>query len=807
MKDSIPSSPAEWHNWATSPALNKIPAKASREQTEVNLLIRDVLVELGTVKLDESDFTFIYSDVLALSPSPGPTLRLTLPKLACVSVYARVVTSDQPITLELSPSDPTEEALVVLYATYVDQPVSVSVAGQEAQTLNLGALSGNVGVAISTTNGQITVTYMQRYSVPDLYTDGELHKLLSTQLRIASTLFWTQPSVASALAWHVVNATAYPSESTLLNVQASALQQQINVGRLCGPGVSYAPVLKLEYYKNTLATVLDAGSDFEAQYDRFTDNETSVDDQLKIWDSMLEQAQNTITMQQTLANDAKLKWTASQQILLAAQTDLRHHQDTLEQKAEVFRRGIEKWKEEQIMKAVFNIFKAIVTFGVAIGAMCIGDPEPAAEASVNAAGAIKDVEEAAEAASAVTKIISSDTLKQLDEIVEKLGDLLSSTIENVEAIIAAEGEGEGSLSPFPASPEGNEDLTALAGIAAWDKWTLDIEEQMKFPVDQNIDGASAYLLELRKHAIDGKLTTQSSAQTIKAGQEYVQVQLALQLAQSDLARLQELRDSFQGEKEQLEAARLHFYDRLDAMRTSVLIELRNLVWAFKFCTLTDSQVTLDPLNTMAEYKADLSLLVQEVERWQEGFASDKAPIHFQRDINDPSFKNIAPDVLASLQKDHAATFALAPDIGTKSTSSPYISGPFTGGSGFRVFGMRAYVNGVVPKPEALLKKTNTALIWVKIRTSGVYQDIREDGQVFGFTSMVQERQFKYRIDAQGTPLPDEDGIEVDSIIASGDHMDPPPFTQWSVAVQEPEKLDWTALSGLTLEWKGEAYMS
>ncbi|KAL1662887.1 hypothetical protein GGF50DRAFT_58030 [Schizophyllum commune] len=805
MNDSVPSSPVEWNSWATSPALSKIPAKASREQTEVNLVIHDVFVDLGTVKLDETDFTFIYSDVLALSPSPGPTLRLTLPKLACISVYARVLTSDQPITIDLLPSDPTEEALVVLYATYVDQPVSVSVAGQAAQALNLGARSGNVGVSISTTNGKITLAYMQRYSVPDLYAEGELHKLLCTQLRMASTLFWIQPSVASSLAWHVVNATAFPSESTLLNVQASALQKQINVWRLCGPGVSYAPVLKLEYYNTTLATVLDAGSDFEAQYDRFTDNETSVDDQLKIWDSMLVQAQNTITMQRKLADEAKSKWMASQQTLLTAQTDLRHHQDTLEKKAAVFREGIEKWKEEQIMKAIFNIFKAIVTFAVAIGAMCIGDPEPAAEASVEAAGAIKDVEEATEAASAVTKIISSDTLKQLDEIVEKLGDLLSSTIENVEAIIAAEGEGEGSLLPFPASPEGNEDLTALAGIAAWEKWTLDIEDQMKFPVDQNIDGASAYLLELRKHAIDGKLATQSSAETIKAGQEYVQVQLALQLAQSDLARLQELRDSFQGEKEQLEIARLHFYDRLDAMRTSVLIELRNLVWAFKFYTLTDSQVTLDPLNTMTEFKADLSLLVQEVEQWEEGFASDKSPIHFQRDIDDPSFKNIAPDVLASLQETHAATFALAPDTAKSSTSSPYISGPFTGGSGFRVFGMRAYVNGIVPKPEAL-SKDKTALIWVKVRTSGAYQDIRADGEVFGFTSMVQERQFKYRVDTQGVPLPDEDGIEVDSIIPMGDHMDPPPFTQWSVAVQEPEKLDWTTLSGLTLEWKGEAYM-
>ena len=119
--------------------------------------------------------------------------------------------------------------------------------------------------------------------------------------------------------------------------------------------------------------------------------------------------------------------------------------------------------------------------------------------------------------------------------------------------------------------------------------------------------------------------------------------------------------------------------------------------------------------------------------------------------------------------------------------------------------MRVYVNGVVPKPEAL-SKDGTALIWVTIRTSGAYQDIRADAQVFGFTSMVQERQFKYRVDASGQAIPEPDGIEVDSIIPMGNHMDPPPFTQWSIVLNQPDLMDLTGLVGLKLEWKGEAYL-
>ncbi|KAL1720265.1 hypothetical protein EV715DRAFT_197400 [Schizophyllum commune] len=800
MTDSIPSSPQGWSAWANSAAVSKIPATKSSEHTSANTFVHDVFVDLALLDLAQSDFTNVYTDILALSSEA--TMKLPLPELALASLYARVITSDQPTTLELSPSS-REAAQIVLWATYLDKPVSVALEGQQPQLLDLGPDSGHVGVSIVVKNGDISLTYLPKYMTPDLDANGHLAKLLASQLRIASTLFWTQPAVASAIAWHVVRATAQSYDSAALNVQASALQQQISASQLAGPGLTYAPVLKLEYYKNTIAPVLDAGAAFQQQYDRFTDKEATLDDQLQAWDTMVKQAEGALVMQQQLAEDAKAKWDASQQILRAAQNDMRSHQLTLEDRAAEFRAGIEVWKVHQIVKAVVDILKAVVTFALAIGAMCVGDPGPAAGAPAEAAEAVKEVAAAAEAAGEVTKVISKKTLESLEKLIEMLSSLLETTISNVNSIISATS-GDGTLSPFPASEKGNEDLEELAGVAAWDKWTLDIEDQMQFAVSEAIGGASAYLVELKKHAIDGKLVTQATAQTVKAGQEFVQLQLSLKLAQADLSRLQELRESFQGEKDQYETARLYFYDRLDSMRTSVLIELRNLVWAFKFYTLTDSKVVLDPLKDVEDYKADLALLVQEVEKWEEGFASDKSPIHFIRGINDPCFNGIGSGVIASLKEAYNATFALAPSPSTI-PSGTYNAGPFTDGSSFRVFGLRAFLVGIVPKPEAL-SQDGTALVWMTIRTSGAYQDIRGDNTVLGFTSMPQERQFKYRVDASGQAIPEPDGIEVDSIIPMGNHMDPPPFTQWSITLNQPDLMDLAGLQDLKLEWKGEAYL-
>ncbi|KAL1746618.1 hypothetical protein HDZ31DRAFT_33794 [Schizophyllum fasciatum] len=794
MANPAPSSPHEWRAWAESAFLSQIPAMTSREETSANLFLRDIFVDLASLQMDRSYFHSVYSDVLALSA--GATMQLALPELALVSLYTRVITSDQPVTLELSPSS-LQTAQVVIWATDLDHAVSVSLAGQEPQALNLGAGTGNVGVSIIVRKGVITLTYLDKYKTPDLRPSGHLSRLLATQLRIASTLFWTQPLMASAVAWHVARATSPSAESAFLNVQASALQKQIHVSLLAGPEITYAPVLKLAYYRTAIVPVLQAGAAFQRQYDRFTDKAATVEDQLKAWDSMHKQAQRALSMQQRLADNAKAKWNASQKILLAAQSSMRSHQLTLDAKGLDFRVGIEVWKQQQKLKAAVNILKAVITFGVAIGAMCVGDPGPAAGAPAQAADAAKAVNK-------VLKVVDVESLTKLKKVVEMLAALLATTITSVNSIIKATGK-NGTLAALPAAEKGTEDLQALAGVAAWDRWILDIDDQMKFAVSEGIGGASAYLLELRKHAIDGKLTTQASAQTVKAGQEFVQAQLALHLAQADLARLAELRDSFKGEKDQYEVARLHFYDRMDAMRTSVLIELRNLVWAFKFYTLTESKVLPDPLKDMEDYQGDLALLVQEVEKWEEGFASDKSPIHFKRCLDDTCFNGIGPDIVSSLKAGRTATFALAPTPPAAAANFPHHSGPFTGGSGFRVFGMRVFLVGAVPKPGALAHK-GTAPISLAIRTSGTYQDIREDGAVLGFTRMPQERQFKYLVDREGRTVPEPDGVEVESIIPMGNHMDPPPFTQWTITVNQPETLDLSGLTGVELEWRGEAYL-
>lgn len=111
--------------------------------------------------------------------------------------------------------------------------------------------------------------------------------------------------------------------------------------------------------------------------------------------------------------------------------------------------------------------------------------------------------------------------------------------------------------------------------------------------------------------------------------------------------------------------------------------------------------------------------------------------------------------------------------------------------------MRAFLLGAKPKS---FEADNTAMIQLKIKTSGIYQDV-QNNQVYGFTMTPLDRLFGYRVARDGTVDPTP---AMDSIIKSQDYVDPTAFAQWTVTIKDPENIDLTALTGLRLYWEGNA---
>lgn len=150
---------------------------------------------------------------------------------------------------------------------------------------------------------------------------------------------------------------------------------------------------------------------------------------------------------------------------------------------------------------------------------------------------------------------------------------------------------------------------------------------------------------------------------------------------------------------------------------------------------------------------------------------------------------------------HSASFTLAPNdklARPKSSSKQEIfASVFTDGSHFRLQGLEVFLNGIVPRPEAV--QDGIVCVDIQILTSGAYADIRDD-KVFYFTSLPQSKIFSYELAENGS----RGRTIIQAAYSTQDYNEPTPFTQWTIRLLHPERFDLSGLTGVDMEWTGRA---
>lgn len=226
-------------------------------------------------------------------------------------------------------------------------------------------------------------------------------------------------------------------------------------------------------------------------------------------------------------------------------------------------------------------------------------------------------------------IISSRTLEILADCMKALEKVYPNLELCVQAAQKLEDNPDAdipAIGDISGSSNGDADAAEIVALAAWDRWVLESDQQLEFAVNSNIRGASLYRLALRKHAVNGKQLAQAQAEAIKAGQQYIHAVMDVILSEQDIEALKALRKSFDGLGEVYDQARAKFFDRFLAMRTSLVVEMRNMIWAFRYWALEDSKVVLDSQKLAADFQADLYYITREVETANESYSTD-----FQRE--------------------------------------------------------------------------------------------------------------------------------------------------------------------------------
>ena len=303
-----------------------------------------------------SVFQTVYSDIVAFNST---TSTIIVPNGGAVCFYTRVITSPGPLSITLVPAG-TSPSLLVIYASKLDQPVTIKSGNSPSVTLSIGGRSANVGVEVSLQAGRVTYDYQRAWDTLEV-SAPELSLTLNTQLRVASILFWLKPAVADAIVTHVGLVTAKSPQGAMMNISANSIGQQLTASALTGPGVTYAPVLTLDAYKRTLQGAIDTAAAYEEQYNRFSDRKTSLQDQLAAFDAMIAKAQDVLTFQSTLANDAAAKWSSACDTLIRAESSLRASQLTLRGAEATFKAELEAWRIRKAVEAAFQMIMAVIS--------------------------------------------------------------------------------------------------------------------------------------------------------------------------------------------------------------------------------------------------------------------------------------------------------------------------------------------------------------------------------------------------------------------------------------------------------------
>ncbi|KAF4237723.1 hypothetical protein CNMCM8980_002382 [Aspergillus fumigatiaffinis] len=783
------SSPADWKKYADSSELKEIPLKSYHDANMATgtLTMRDVYLEYPQSGVDGLDKVQAFAEILAFLPRTPIDLSRSVITRLC----ARVLTAGSDVTLEFIPAK-RQDCTFCIYADTQDCKISYVVKGTDhGGSLNWTPKPGDkeklVGVEITfaTGNNKPHIEYLKDYG--DAIPHSQLYKSLETQLRVASVLFWTAPAIAISQTSYIATVTSLSDGLGMMNLQAVTLGQQLTAQTVTGPNTSYAPILKMKNYEKAVQSLIDTADAFEIQYHRFKDQKREVEERLAAWDVMADHVKDVERQRKISTATAAAKHEQAGEVVSTLREQFKEDNLVIQHAQSALRLGIEEWKDKMEFKAAYEIIGAVLGFVVSIAMLCTGSSSPPRVDKV-----IKAVEDAWKIGGEGRKV-TSETLKKLASCVTVIYKLYPMIDKAVKALKALEENPDADVDKISDVVGGDADAAAIVSIAEWDNWILESDEQLEFAVQNNISGANEYRLALRRHAINAKALVLAQAEAIKAGQEYIHASLEQAASARDLERLDGLKKKWKEEKKLDDEAEAKFYDRFMSIRISIVVQMRNLTWAYKYAALEDSRVVLSTQKSAAYYHQDLSTIMEEVNTYMEKYPGGYTimkPVPMGAVDLPAAF---ASDLVHSLKTTHTATFTFVPRS-SNVPHDPHIAGPFTDGCHFRVVGLHVFLVGVVSKAH-VAAETNPPFK-LRVSTSGVYADIANDvGRVLQFTTRpLVNRPFEYSMEG------DVPKVHVEPIRPSEDYSEPTPFTKWTITIKNPEVMDLDKLADIKLEW-------
>ncbi|KAB8231123.1 uncharacterized protein BDW43DRAFT_313448 [Aspergillus alliaceus] len=326
--DPQPSTPTDWLEAGVSISILSDRQVLGLQSTSIH---RDVYLDEPAIINQPAQLLYVYADVFALTK---PDITISPPAYGLIQVQSRVLTAATPVNLNIVPD--SAGCQLWIFASILNQPVKVSTSGADPVSLDLGPESGNSGVHLTILPGKVDVKYQKGYNPASLP---------------------SQPAI-------------YPQ----LSAQGVALGQQLAAQVMTGPDIGYAPVLSIQNYE-TVHDALNTVSAFETQYTCFQDKKQSLEDQLKIRDTMIQQAVIQAQIHSYLKKSALGKYNDAQTVVSRCVQQLISDNTEINSASNAFQKGLQDLAVKQWFGAALDIMTNILKFSSGVGVLSLGDQQ------------------------------------------------------------------------------------------------------------------------------------------------------------------------------------------------------------------------------------------------------------------------------------------------------------------------------------------------------------------------------------------------------------------------------------------------
>ncbi|HEU5003915.1 MAG TPA: hypothetical protein VFW71_14225 [Actinomycetota bacterium] len=791
-----PSTSIDWGPFYEELALQgNVPDPSSTLIERSRATLRAMYLDLAVVQRQIQDSGFdpplvvLYADVVDISAGTSWLLANSV-----LFIAARRIQTDGPARITIDYRTGSSASLVV-YAAEVAGSIDVTaVTGGDPgyQTFVIDAAPPGGGVQIAKEGDQVVElprTWAQGMAMSP---EDTFVQALVTEFIFASLLYDSQPSLALAQFLWLKNWSAESPDLWSVFFRSSSLlsllSSQINAA---ANGAAFVPYLTRSVYTDLASSFVAEASKYESDYRTLSVEKVVTDNFIELAKTLLANQTYQTEFETKLLAQAKANYDNAVAAVTRADKTLKDAQLAANLVAIDFQEiGIPDWERKKILEAVIDLASAVITFGVGIGLMLVGDEAGGAASAGAAVEGAKAAASIAEAGSEIARVA-----KELAEVMEKLKkviEALNKVYEFAEKVVEAAGK----LSEAKSFVDAMKDMDVatggidLSGTYEWQVYQLNADAALQGPLDEGVGYAKELKVAVDTVAIYGQALAAAQLAAVTAGQQYATVALQKELAEAQQAELQAYVDRLQVGEAPIVALMQAFYQRYLDAKSSLYAAIQGYRASYYYWALQQSSIqpkiidTVDGLDT--GLKTLTAIALDQANALQHFDPPPQAMVDKQVVIDDPV-------VLAALRETGACQWNV-----------PLEEPVFDGFDRVRLSVVRMWLEGAVPG--------SSGSVDVAMGTYGNGLD-RYQGLAYQFTSQPLRRAFQYRVSAtrNGTPAWRFDNgtygyIEVDGRVddeVKYAYFEPTAFGQWQINLTKNNPgLNLSGVTKITMQLQG-----